>query len=393
MPFADVAVEVHRTRGSPGRRRPGRQPRRRPSHASRARSRPSLALPGMRVRAVSPLVETDPVGGPEQPAYLNAVLVGDSRLSPDDLLRRLHEIEADHGRTREVRWGARTLDLDLIQVGTPGSGSEVRRESPALTLPHPRAHERAFVLRAVVAGRPGRDAPDRRSGCGGSPSWSPRSTRAACGPVRTGARRGDPAPRHPRARPRRRVRHRRRSLVGRPQAVSGGGRELPSTSWLAVFIFVALGLGLLVAGRPVKRLVAGRATRPLNPLYAARVLAMAQAAALTGAGIAGWYAAQILLLVPDADIPSQQLQILVLGILTLVAAGLAAIGLVVQRWCRLDEPDPRPGRPGSAAPTDVRTRRAGARRTVLAALPVQHPEPAPPARRSHRRCAAPSRCR
>jgi hypothetical protein len=123
--------------------------------------------------------------------------------------------------------------------------------------------------------------------------------------------------------------------------LSGGGRELPSTSWLAVFIFVALGLGLLVAGRPVKRLVAGRATRPLNPLYAARVLAMAQAAALTGAGIAGWYAAQILLLVPDADIPSQQLQILVLGILTLVAAGLAAVGLVVQRWCRLDEPDPR----------------------------------------------------
>ena len=123
--------------------------------------------------------------------------------------------------------------------------------------------------------------------------------------------------------------------------LSGGGRELPSTSWLAVFIFVALGLGLLIAGRPVKRLLAGRATRPLNPLYAARVLAMAQAAALTGAGIAGWYAAQIVLLVPDADIPSQQLQILVLGILTLAAAGLAAVGLVVQRWCRLDDPDPR----------------------------------------------------
>ena len=123
--------------------------------------------------------------------------------------------------------------------------------------------------------------------------------------------------------------------------LADGGRDLPSTSWLAVFIFVALALGLLVAGRPVKRLVAGRATRPLNPLYAARVLAMAQAAALTGAGIAGWYAAQILLLVPDADIPSQQLQILVLGILTVVSAGLAAVGLVVQRWCRLDEPDPR----------------------------------------------------
>lgn len=119
--------------------------------------------------------------------------------------------------------------------------------------------------------------------------------------------------------------------------LQGGGRELPTTSWLAVFIFVALGLGLLLAGRPVKRLVAGRATRPLNPLYAARVLAMAQAAALAGAAIVGWYLAQIVLLLPDADIPSQQLQMLVLGILALAAAGLATVGLVVQRWCRLDE--------------------------------------------------------
>lgn len=119
--------------------------------------------------------------------------------------------------------------------------------------------------------------------------------------------------------------------------VQGGGRDLPSTSWLAVFIFVALGLGLLVAGRPVKRLVAGRATRAVNPLYAARVLAMAQAAALAGAAIVGWYLAQLVLLLPDADIPSQQLQMLVLGVLGLAAAGLATVGLVVQRWCRLDE--------------------------------------------------------
>ncbi|MEP6650216.1 MAG: DUF3180 family protein [Lapillicoccus sp.] len=125
--------------------------------------------------------------------------------------------------------------------------------------------------------------------------------------------------------------------------LQGGGRDLPSTSWLAVFIFVALGLGLLVAGRPVKRLVAGRANRPVNPLYAARVLALAQAAALAGAAIVGWYVAQVVLLVPDADVPSQQLQMLVLGVLALAAAGLAGIGLLVQKWCRLDEPptDPR----------------------------------------------------
>jgi dihydroneopterin aldolase/2-amino-4-hydroxy-6-hydroxymethyldihydropteridine diphosphokinase len=144
-PFSDVAVEVHRTRGVPVVVALG-------ANLGDARAtlesavRAVAGLPGMRVRAVSPLVETDPVGGPEQPAYLNAVLVGDTTLDPDALLRRLHEIEAEHGRTREVRWGARTLDLDLIQVGMPGSGSEVRRADAALTLPHPRAHERGFVL-------------------------------------------------------------------------------------------------------------------------------------------------------------------------------------------------------------------------------------------------------
>jgi len=100
----------------------------------------------MRIRAVSPLVESDPVGGPEQPAYLNAVMIGDTTLEPRELLRRLHEIEAAHGRVREIRWGARTLDLDLIQVGRAGATSEIRAEGSELTLPHPRAHERGFVL-------------------------------------------------------------------------------------------------------------------------------------------------------------------------------------------------------------------------------------------------------
>ncbi len=91
-------------------------------------------------------VETDPVGGPEQPAYLNAVLVGETSWAPHHLLRVLHAVEASHGRTREVRWGARTLDLDLIQYGTPGTLSEAVSDDADLLLPHPRAHERAFVL-------------------------------------------------------------------------------------------------------------------------------------------------------------------------------------------------------------------------------------------------------
>ena len=103
-------------------------------------------LSGLTVTSVSAIVETDPVGGPEQPPYLNAVAVGRATLGPDELLAALHAIEADHGRTREVRWGARTLDLDLIQYGIPGGSREVVSEVPELTLPHPRAHERAFVL-------------------------------------------------------------------------------------------------------------------------------------------------------------------------------------------------------------------------------------------------------
>lgn len=103
-------------------------------------------LPGLEVSCVSRLFETDPVGGPDQPDYLNAVVTGFSRLAPWTLLAALHRIEADHRRVREERWGARTLDLDLIQVGDPDDDSDLRSDEDALRLPHPRAHERAFVL-------------------------------------------------------------------------------------------------------------------------------------------------------------------------------------------------------------------------------------------------------
>ncbi|QQS01477.1 MAG: 2-amino-4-hydroxy-6-hydroxymethyldihydropteridine diphosphokinase [Austwickia sp.] len=104
------------------------------------------ALDGVQAGTLSPLVETDPVGGPPgQPAYLNAVLVVQTRLAPRTLLGRLQDIEALHGRTRDVRWGPRTLDLDLISYVDPRQGGEVRSDDPELTLPHPRAAERAFV--------------------------------------------------------------------------------------------------------------------------------------------------------------------------------------------------------------------------------------------------------
>ena len=88
----------------------------------------------------SSLYRTEPVGGPEQPDYVNAVIVVEADADPVNVLRTLHEIEAQEGRVRDVRWGPRTLDLDVIVAG------ETVSEDPDLLLPHPRAHERAFVL-------------------------------------------------------------------------------------------------------------------------------------------------------------------------------------------------------------------------------------------------------
>jgi len=102
--------------------------------------------PGLRVDACSRVWETDPVGGPDQPAYLNAVVLARTRLAAFGLLTELHGIEAAHGRDRETRWAARTLDLDLIQYGAPQSRTDLVSTEPELMLRHPRAHERTFVL-------------------------------------------------------------------------------------------------------------------------------------------------------------------------------------------------------------------------------------------------------
>ena len=96
--------------------------------------------PGLRLVGVSPVYETDPVGGPDQPDYLNAVVVADGRHSPRTLLERALAVENAFDRVREVRWGPRTLDVDVIAVG------DLEVNDPDLEVPHPRAAERAFVL-------------------------------------------------------------------------------------------------------------------------------------------------------------------------------------------------------------------------------------------------------
>ena len=102
------------------------------------------AVPGVDLRAVSSVYETDPhVLDPHEsvPPYLNAVVALDTSVPAEALLDHLHRIEAEHGRDRaEIRWAARPLDLDLLVY------DDVEHRSAALTLPHPRLGDRLFVL-------------------------------------------------------------------------------------------------------------------------------------------------------------------------------------------------------------------------------------------------------
>ena len=99
-----------------------------------------LAIAGVQVTTLSPVYETAPVGGPDQPDYLNAVVIADTDLTPLLLLAVTQGVEHTLGRERAERWGARTIDIDIVVYDL------VVSDEPQLTLPHPRAAERAFVL-------------------------------------------------------------------------------------------------------------------------------------------------------------------------------------------------------------------------------------------------------
>jgi 2-amino-4-hydroxy-6-hydroxymethyldihydropteridine diphosphokinase len=116
--------------------------------------RDAIATLGETVRAVSDVYETEPVGGPDQDLYLNLVVELDSDMTPRELLGLCHRLEGAADRVRTVRWGPRTLDVDVLWI----EGVEV--DTPDLQVPHPRMWRRRFVLAPLAELAPDVVTPD-----------------------------------------------------------------------------------------------------------------------------------------------------------------------------------------------------------------------------------------
>ena len=115
----------------------------REAHLAHARARLS-GLPNSRLVAVSAVEETAPLGPVAQPAYLNQMALIETTLTPAELLRHLHVVESERGRERRVRWGPRTLDLDIVRFGNR------EERGPDLVIPHPELPNRDFWIREMA---------------------------------------------------------------------------------------------------------------------------------------------------------------------------------------------------------------------------------------------------
>ncbi|MHA3837103.1 DUF3180 domain-containing protein [Terrabacter sp. AAH1] len=117
--------------------------------------------------------------------------------------------------------------------------------------------------------------------------------------------------------------------------MSSGGSSVPEPGWVGAVAMLFLGGGLLVAGWQVRKVRDGAPNPAITPLRAARTLVLGQAGALTGSVLVGWYLANVLVLLPDADVESQRGRIWPFLVHAAVAVLLAAAGMLVQAWCRL----------------------------------------------------------
>ncbi len=126
-------------------------------------------------------------------------------------------------------------------------------------------------------------------------------------------------------------------LVG--VVVTRDGSLLPRTPAVAGILLIVMAGIVLWLARPVRRYLQGRSTVPLDPLHAARTVVLAQAAALTGAAAAGWFAGQLLVLLRDLSLVANQERVLPLVLMLLGALALAVAGMVAQHWCRIEPPE------------------------------------------------------
>jgi len=121
---------------------------------------------------------------------------------------------------------------------------------------------------------------------------------------------------------------------------TGQGGPLPPASWGGLIVLLFMACGVFFAGLPVRRFLRGKATRPLNPIRAMRTVVLAQACALTGALVTGWYTAQVLVLIPYLDVPSRRTLAIRLAALAAGGAVMVVAGLLTQAMCRVDKDQP-----------------------------------------------------
>lgn len=121
--------------------------------------------------------------------------------------------------------------------------------------------------------------------------------------------------------------------------VTGEGTLVPRPSWLAAALLAAMAAFVVGFAWPVRAYLAGSSTRRLDPLRAARVVVLAQAATLTGAAATGWYAGQLAVVASDLSLVANQDRLWRLAILVAAAVVLCVAGLVAQHWCRIDPRD------------------------------------------------------
>ena len=122
------------------------------------------------------------------------------------------------------------------------------------------------------------------------------------------------------------------------ELIARSGTLTPRPSLLSGVLLVVMGGLVLWLARPVRRYLQGRATKPLDPLRAARTVVLAQAAALTGSAAAGWYLGQLVVVLTGLSLEANRSRLLPLGALVVAGVALSAAGLVAQRWCRVDPP-------------------------------------------------------